>query len=238
MIDWSRVQALSFDCFGTLVDWEKGILGDLKTGLTTRSGKELSTYYDDDELLRFYGQAEPAAQGTPFKPYRDVLKIALLRIADAGHLKIKDPEVLLRGLASWPVFEDVPEALAGLASRFKLALVTNCDRDLLAPIVERLGVPFEVIVTSDAVKAYKPSPKLLEEALRALNIGKDALVHVAQSLFHDIEAARELGISTVHVDRRGGRPGGATPRPTTVVVPDLKVNSLSELNQVVLEAGS
>jgi 2-haloacid dehalogenase len=229
MIDWSRAKALSFDCFGTLVDWEQGILRDLKGGLLTRSGKEASTYYNDDELLRFYGQAEPAAQGTPFKPYKEVLKQALLRIADAGHLKPKDPDVLLKGLPAWPVFPDTQDALARLKSRFKLALVTNCDRDLLAGVEPRLGVPFDVVVTSEDVAAYKPSPKLLEKALERLGIAKDELVHVAQSLFHDVETAKALGIACVHVDRREGRPGGATPRPTTVVAPDLKVKSLAEL---------
>jgi 2-haloacid dehalogenase len=229
MIDWSRIRALTFDCFGTLVDWEKGIPRDLKAGLVTRSGKDPSTYYDDDELLRFYGLAEPAAQGTPFKTYREVLKTTLLRIADSGHLKVTDPEVLVKGIASWPVFDDVPEALTRLKTRFKLGLVTNCDQDLLPAVVSRLGVSFDAIVTSDQVAAYKPSPKLLEEALKRLGIAKDELVHVAQSMFHDVEAASVLGIATVHLDRRGGRPGGATPRPTANVVPDLRVRSLAEL---------
>jgi 2-haloacid dehalogenase len=231
MIDWSRVQALSFDCFGTLVDWEQGILRDLKAGLTTRSGKDASTYYNDDELLRFYGQAEPAAQGTPFKPYKEVLKQALLRIGEAGHLKPKDPDVLLKGLPSWPVFADTGESLAKLKTRFKLALVTNCDRDLLAGVEPRLGAAFDVVVTSEDVAAYKPSPKLLEKAIERLGVPKDALVHVAQSLFHDVEPAKALGVATVHVDRREGRPGGATPRPTAAIVPDLRVASLAELCQ-------
>jgi 2-haloacid dehalogenase len=229
MIDWARTRAITFDCFGTLVDWEAGILADLKSALTTRSGKDPGTYYQDDELLRFYGQAEPAAQGTPFKPYREVLKIALMRIADAGHLKIKDPEVLVRGLAGWPIFPDVADALSRLKTRFKLGLVTNCDEDLIAAVAPRLGIEFDAIVTSESVAAYKPSPKLLEDALRRLDVPKDALVHAAQSLFHDVEPAKALGIATVHVDRRAGRPGGATPRPTTTTVPDLKVQSLSEL---------
>lgn len=233
MIDWSRVLALSFDCFGTLVDWEQGILRDLKGGLTTRSGKDASTYYGDDELLRFYGQAEPAAQGTPFKPYKEVLRLALLRIADAGHLKPKDPDVLVKGLPAWPLFPDTAASLAKLKTRFRLALVTNCDRDLLAGVEPRLGAAFDVVVTSEDVAAYKPSPKLLEKAIERLGVGKDALVHAGQSVFHDVEAAKALGIAAVHVDRREGRPGGATPRPTTAVAPDLKVRSLSELCSVV-----
>jgi 2-haloacid dehalogenase len=229
MIEWNLIQALTFDCFGTLVDWEKGIPRDLKAGLVTRSGKDPSTYYDDDELLRFYGLAEPAAQGTPFKTYREVLKQTLLRIADSGHLKVKDPEVLVKGIATWPVFDDVPEALRRLKTRFKLALVTNCDRELLPDVVARLGVDFDDVITSDQVSAYKPSPRLLEEAMKRLGVGKEALVHVAQSLFHDVETASALGIATVHLDRRAGRPGGATPRPTATVVPSLRVQSLAEL---------
>jgi 2-haloacid dehalogenase len=231
MIDWADKKAITFDCFGTLVDWETGILGDLKSALVTRSGKNPSTYYDDDELLRFYGQAEPAAQGTPFKSYREVLKLALLRIADAGHLKIQDPEVLVKGIALWPIFTDVPDALARLKSRYKIALVTNCDQDLLEGVAPRLHPAFDAIVTSDQVGAYKPSPRLLEEALRRLDVPKSGLVHAAQSFFHDIEPAKALGLATVHVDRRAGRPGGATPRPTTPVAPDLKVQNLVELCQ-------
>jgi 2-haloacid dehalogenase len=229
MIEWSRVQALTFDCFGTLVDWEQGILRDLKAGLTTRAGKPATEYYADDELLRFYSLAEPAAQGTPFKTYRDVLKVSLLRIADSGHLKIKDPEVLVHGLPTWPVFDDVPEALGRLKGRFKIALVTNCDRDLLAGVLPRLGADLDAVITSADVSAYKPSPRLFEEALNRLGVAKDALVHAAQSLFHDVEPARGMGIATVHVDRRGGKPGGATPRPTAAAIPDLVVKNLSEL---------
>lgn len=229
MIDWTRTRAVSFDCFGTLVDWETGILRDLKAGLTTRSGKDASTYYGDDELLRFYGQAEPAAQGTPFKPYKDVLRIALLRISDAGHLKFKDPDLLIRGLPTWPLFEDAAPSLGRLKTRFKLALVTNCDDELIAGIDSRLGSPFDAIVTSEQVAAYKPSQKLLEEAIRRLEVAKEEIVHVAQSLFHDVEPAGALGLRTVHVDRRKGRPGGATPRPTGAVTPDLKVQDLAEL---------
>src|SRR6185503_14898650 len=120
--------------------------------------------------------------------------------------------VLVKGIATWPVFEDVPDALRKLKTRFKLALVTNCDRDLLPEVEARLGVPFDEVITSDQVSAYKPSPKLLEEAMKRLGAGKGELVHVAQSLFHDVEPASVLGIATVHVDRRAGRPGGATPR--------------------------
>jgi 2-haloacid dehalogenase len=229
MINWNGIQALTFDCFGTLVDWEAGILRDLKAGLTTRSGKDVATYYGDDELLRFFGQAEPAAQGSPFKRYRDVLKTTLLRIADAGHLRIGDPEVLVKGLPSWPVFPEVPAALARLQARFRLGLVTNCDRDLVQEILPRLGPGFDAIVTSEDVQAYKPSPRLLEESETRLGIARGARVHVAQSLFHDIEPARALGIATVHVDRREGRPGGATPRATAPVAPDLRVRNLDEL---------
>ena len=137
--------------------------------------------------------------------------------------------MLVNGLATWPVFDDVPEALRRLKTRFKLALVTNCDRDLLPEVESRLGVPFDAIVTSEHVAAYKPSPKLFEELLKRLGIQKDALVHVAQSLFHDVEPASVLGIATVHVDRRKGRPGGATPKATTNVMPDLRVQSLADL---------
>jgi 2-haloacid dehalogenase len=229
MIDWSRVRALTFDCFGTLVDWEQGILRDLKAGLTTRTGKPAASYYADDELLRFYSLAEPAAQGTPYKPYREVLKITLLRIADAGHLKAADPEVLIKGLPTWPVFDDVPDALRRLKARFKIGLVTNCDTDLIPEVAARLGAPFDAVVTSSEVGAYKPSPRLLEEAVRRLGVDRGGLAHAAQSLFHDVEPALALGIATVHVDRREGRPGGATPRPTAAANPDLRVASLAEL---------
>ncbi len=229
MIDWSTVKALSFDCYGTLVDWEAGILRDVKANFVTRTGKPASVLHDDDQILRFFAQGEPAAQAGPYKGYREVLKTTALRISDAGHLKLAEPEVFAHGIATWPVFPDTQEGLRRLKDRFKLAVVTNADRDIFSGTEPQLGVTFDVVVTSDVVHSYKPARKHFEETIARLGGDPASIVHVASSLFHDIEPAMAMGLRTARIDRRGGRSGGATQRPTTPTTANLTVKSLAEL---------
>jgi 2-haloacid dehalogenase len=222
-IDWTTVRALTFDCYGTLIDWEAGLVRDLRAGLSP-------TRVQDELLLAAYSRAEHAVESRPpFRPYREVLRECLERVATDCGAKVLDPNALVRGLPSWPAFRDSREALATLGRRFRLCVVSNIDRDLFAAAEAALGTPFHLVVTADEVRSYKPAPAHLEEALRRLAMPREALVHVAQSLFHDIEPARAMGLQTVWVDRRAGRPGGATRRPEGAPTPDLVVGSLAEL---------
>jgi 2-haloacid dehalogenase len=224
MIDWSSVRALTFDCYGTIVDWETGILRDLRAGLATSAS--------DDQLLDAYADVETALEAGAFLPYKELLVLALAHVGDTLGAHITDPQTLARGLPTWPPFPDSAAALASLAKRFRLCVVSNVDRDLFAATDAALGSPFAEIVTADQVRSYKPATAHFEEALRRLALDRSAVVHVAQSLFHDIEPARALGFRTVWVDRRGGRAGGATRPPRGTPSPDLVVRSLAELDSV------
>ena len=232
MIDWTRIRALTFDCYGTLVDWETGILRDLKLGLISRFGKPIEGSISDEELLRLYAQAEPAAQSVTYRSYKEVLKTTLDRVSASAHFKVRDLDALWKGLPSWPVFADTAEALARLSSRYMVNVITNCDRDLFAATAASLGVSPAEVVTAEDVHAYKPSPKPFEEMLARLaakGVAKDEIVHVSSSRFHDLVPAKGLGLLCVLVERQGVRRGGATPTATNAATPDLVTTSLAAL---------
>ncbi|HYC79380.1 MAG TPA: HAD-IA family hydrolase [Planctomycetota bacterium] len=232
MIDWRSVRGLSFDCFGTLVDWEAGILRDLKAGLTSRFGKEIDSLISDEELLRLYSQAEPSAQSVAYRPYKEILKTTLARVAESAHFKVRDLEALRNGLPTWPVFAETPDALRRLGAKFRLAVISNCDRDLFEATAPKLGAPLAFTVLAEDVQAYKPSQKPFVEALarwEALGVPKEATVHVSASRFHDVDPAAALGLRTVLVERKSVRHGGATPSAKTAAQPDLVVPTLAAL---------
>ncbi len=136
----------------------------------------------------------------------------------------------------WPAFPDSPGALRYLKQHYKLAIISNVDRASFAHSQAKLGVEFDVVVTAEDVGSYKPDPRNFEYAFERLNeigVARSAILHVAQSLFHDHEPAKQLGTRTVWVDRRSGKPaGGATPTPLASVRPDLVVNDLAQLAEI------
>lgn len=222
-IPWSAIRALTFDCYGTLVDWETGLAADLRAGLAA------TLRASDEQCLRWYADAEPRAEAGPFRPYRDVLRAALVDVAQQAQAPVRDPDALVRGLPHWPIFEDTTKALRALQSRFKLCVCSNVDRDLFDETEKRLGVRFDEVVTADEIRSYKPAPDHWKVALRRLQLAPQEVAHVAQSLYHDIGPATALSLRTVWVDRRSGRAGGATPPTQARVRPSLRVTSLAEL---------
>ena len=200
MIDFGRYDALTFDCYGTLIDWETGLLAAFAAAGV--SG-------DDDALLERFAELETAAEAGPYLSYRDVLATCLRQMAEPS----EDEVVAFAGsVAFWPPFADSAEALARLRERFRLGVVTNCDDDLFAASNAKLGEPFEVVVTAQQMGAYKPDVRGFHEAWSRFDLPPERVLHVAQSLFHDHEPARRLGIASVWIDRRHGRAGGgATP---------------------------
>ncbi|MFN0207976.1 MAG: haloacid dehalogenase type II [Planctomycetota bacterium] len=225
-ISFSAIRALTFDCYGTLVDWETGLLRDLRAGL------ESSLNITDEQLLSWYAMAESEAETGPFRKYKEVLRRALEGVARLAKVNVRDPFAIVNGLPSWPVFPDSPAALAILKKQYKLCITSNVDRDLFLLTQKNLGVEFDEIVTADQIESYKPRPNHLWEALRLLKIQKTELLHVAQSLFHDHAPARALGIRSVWIDRRGARAGGATPSVNLPFDPDLRVGTLEEFAQI------
>jgi 2-haloacid dehalogenase len=227
-LDFSTFRALTFDCYGTIIDWESGILASLRPVLDRR-GIQAS----DDELLEAFGTAEADVEAGPYKRYRDVLGEVLVRIARARGFEPADDEVAAFGdsVGAWPPFADSVDALRALATRFRLGVITNCDDDLFAATNRRLGVSFDPIVTAQQVGSYKPSHRNFEVAFERLGLPREQILHVAQSLFHDHVPAKELGLSTVWVDRRHDREGSGATKPADatpdLVVPDLR--TLAEL---------
>jgi 2-haloacid dehalogenase len=208
-IDYDAVEVLTFDCYGTLIDWEAGIAAGL--GAVTRAhGVDVP----DEELLATYADHEAALEAGPYLRYRDVLARACRGVcADLG-IEPVDTEVaaFAGSVGEWPAFPDSAAALAALTQRFRLAVITNCDDDLFAASNRRLGVTFDWIVTAQQAGSYKPSRRNFELAFERIGRPRERILHVAQSLYHDHVPARELGLRSVWINRRGNRPGsGATP---------------------------
>jgi 2-haloacid dehalogenase len=221
--DFGRFDALTFDCYGTLIDWETGILAALRPVLQAH-GVEAQ----DDALLETYARAEAAAERGSYLPYRTVLARALRDVCAAYGTKPTDEEAraFSDSVGDWPAFPDSADALVRLADRFRLGVITNCDDDLFARSNERLGVRFDWIVTAQQVGSYKPDQRNFRFAFEVIDVPRERILHVAQSLFHDHVPARQLGMSSVWIDRRGDKPGfGATPPASAT--PDLWVADMA-----------
>jgi 2-haloacid dehalogenase len=230
-MDPATIQALTFDCYGTLVDWESGILTVLRPW-ARREGLAV----DDDALLHAFAEAEPRCEeASPRSIYPEILRAVQGRIAEAFG-RTADPaaaDVLAKSVGEWPPFADTAQALRRLAARFRLAVISNIDRASFARTNQLLGVRFDAVITAEEVGVYKPDPRMFQrafEVLDSIGIPREGIVHVAQSLYHDHAPARALGLRTVWVDRRHGRAGqGATPPAPAGVTPDLTVTTLEEL---------
>ena len=202
-------KALTFDCYGTLIDWETGLAEAFRTVLRAH-GVEA----DDEDVLARYGRHEMAAEAGPYLRYRDVLATGLRGVA--AELGVEptaaEVEAFSRSIVDWPAFPDSAAALARLQERFRLGVITNCDDDLFAASQRRLGVDFDWVVTAQQVGSYKPDERNFHVAFERLGVPRERILHVAQSLHHDHVTAKRLGLSSVWIDRRHGREGsGATP---------------------------
>ena len=219
---FDRFRALSFDCYGTLIDWEAGIVAGLRRWLDGRRSD-----LDDEALLTAFAELESGVQASdPGARYPLVLSRVLGLLGERLDVPVTPAEADAFGgsVGDWPAFPDSAEALARLRGRFRLLVLSNIDRASFARSNARLGVTFDAVVTAEEVGSYKPDPRNFEALLRTaagLGVGKAALLHVAQSLFHDHVPAKATGLSTVWIDRRAGRPGtGATPAAPGAVLPD------------------
>ncbi len=208
-LDYGRFEALTFDCYGTLIDWEAGIVAALREALAP-AGLEAS----DDELLEAFAGLEATAEGGPYLPYRAILDRCVRGVAAGYGIDVSDAgaATFAESVGDWPAFADSAAALALLATRFRLGVITNCDDDLFERSAARLGTTFDWVITAQSVGSYKPDPRNFEVALERIGLPRERILHVAQSLFHDHVTAQRLGFRTVWIDRRHDRPGsGATP---------------------------
>jgi 2-haloacid dehalogenase len=221
-LDFDAYEVLSFDCYGTLIDWESGILNGLRPVLAAHGARP-----PDEELLVHYAECEAALEAGEYRPYREVLGLALRGVGAAyGVLPTAEEVERFSGsVEDWPAFADSAQALARLRQRFKLAVITNCDDDLFAASNRRLGVDFDWIVTAQQARSYKPSARNFELAFVKIGVPRERILHVAQSLFHDHAPAKKLDLATVWINRRHDKAGfGATPPAEAtpdVAVPDM-----------------
>jgi 2-haloacid dehalogenase len=209
MLDLREKEVLTFDCYGTLIDWDAGITAALQP-ILHRHGVQL----DDERLLETYAEFEAAAESAPYMTYRAVLAACLRGFgARYGFAPAEDELARFSGsVGSWPAFPDSAAALGALKRCFKLAIISNTDDDLFALSNQRLGVAFDYIITAQQAQSYKPSLNNFHIALERIGLPVDRVLHVAQSLFHDHVPARQLGLASVWVNRRHDKVGtGATP---------------------------
>lgn len=229
MLDLRRFRALTFDCYGTLIDWEKGILAFVAP-LCRREGLDWSGAH----ILEAFADIEHREQEKdPAALYPVILERSFLALADRLGLRrdLEAAKAFGASIAGWPPFPDTPAAFAELSRRFTLGILSNVDRASIAGSITAIGTAPHFIITAEDVGHYKPHHAHFEAAerhLAAQGIGRDAWLHVAQSKFHDIAPARALGIPCLWVNRRARRAGtGATP--DSHVVPDWSLTSLAEL---------
>jgi 2-haloacid dehalogenase len=225
-LDFSRFQAMTFDCYGTLIDWESGLLSAMRPILRAH-GHDLN----DAEILRIYGELEPKEQN-PYQRYRDVLANIVRRFGDRLGFSASEEEAqsLPDSLQGWKPFPDTNAALAKLSAKYKLAIISNTDDRLFAATSRHFETGFAEVVTAEQAGAYKPSPAPFRLALERLGLPREQVLHVGQSVYHDVIPAQSLGMSSVLVYRRGF---GAT-RPTEGE-PDLKVPDMQTLARLAFQ---
>jgi 2-haloacid dehalogenase len=225
MLDFSQFEYLTFDCYGTLIHWEAGILGALRPVLIAR-GVQIS----DEEILRLYGECEAEAESGDFKSYRRILEEVVQAFGRRLGFSpsVAEAQSLPESVQDWVPFSDTVAALRQLNRRYKLAIISNVDDDLFAPTAKRLQVPFEAAITAQQARSYKPSLNNFHLALQRIGQPKEKILHVAQSLYHDIAPARALGVKCVWVNRRRNQPGSGATKPSNAE-PDLEVPDLQTL---------
>ena len=230
MLDFGRFEWVSFDCYGTLVDWETGISTAVAGALEAHGVHKTRA-----EVLALFADAEPRVQSSgEYLEYRRVLRGVMAMIGAETGVGLTESELgcLADTLPDWPVFPDVLDALRALKARYKLAIISNVDDDLFARTAQGLGVEFDAVVTSQQARSYKPDLSNFDLALERMGAGKERWLHVGESLYHDIGPANRLGVASVWVNRADR--GGGTRH--TDAVPDLVVPDLAALAEMAAAA--
>jgi 2-haloacid dehalogenase len=225
MLDLTRFKVLTFDCYGTMIDWESGIFSALRPILDAH-GKVLS----DSALLALYAELELTAEQAEYLRYRDVLQSVVRGFGERLSFSPTDAEVrsLPESIATWQPFPDTVEALRKLKKRYQLAVMSNIDDNLFATTALNLGVAFDQVVTAQQAGCYKPCMSIFRLAEKRIGVSREQWLHVGQSIYHDVIPAQSLGLATVWVNRRSPRPGAGAAKAATAT-PDLEVPDLQTL---------
>ncbi|MEM1398797.1 MAG: haloacid dehalogenase type II [Pseudomonadota bacterium] len=223
--------ALTFDCYGTLIDWETGIINGLAP-LTSRSSKPLRR----NEILEAHARQESFHQAqTPARLYRELLPIIYKRLAEEWGIEasLDECEAYGQSVQDWPAFPDSEEALAYLKQHLKLVILSNVDNRSFAASNAKLGVTFDAIYTAEDVGAYKPSDRNFDymlERISDIGVERAGILHTAESLFHDHAPANRHGLASCWIYRRHDQEGfGATRDPGTTPVYNFRFNSMADL---------
>jgi len=228
-MDLLSFKALTFDCYGTLIDWESGILAELKPWVAV-SGLKLG----EDQILEGFGEEESRCEAaTPSKLYPGILADTFRALGRRWEIAANEAQAAEfgRSVPRWPAFADSVAALAYLKQHYKLVILSNVDRASFAESNKKLQVAFDKIVTAEDVGSYKPDLRnfrhLLAE-LEKIGLREEQILHTAQSLYHDVVPAKAMGLKTAWINRRKGRPGaGATVLPKGDATPDLEFPSMA-----------
>jgi 2-haloacid dehalogenase len=224
-LDFHRFEVITFDCYGTLINWEEGILNCLRPILASH-GKSA----DDATILKLFGDSEADAEQGEFRRYREVLERVVRDFGDYFKFAPTEDETsfLPESLAEWKRWPDTVGALRQLHRRFRLCIISNVDDDLFASTQSQLGITFDHVVTAQQAKAYKPSLRIFELAFSRIGVPVHRILHVGQSIFHDVIPAQSLGLATIWVNRPSARKGVGAVK-ASHGRPDLEVSSLAEL---------
>jgi 2-haloalkanoic acid dehalogenase type II len=227
----SDFKVLTFDCYGTLIDWESGMVAALKS-LTGR----ISTFLSRDEVLEAHARHESAQQlQTPTMKYSELLAVVYRRLAEEWNVPVswEECEAYGRSVKDWPAFPDSAEALTYLKKHYRLVILSNIDNTSFAHSHAKLGVAFDAIYTAQDIGSYKPSSRNFDymiEKLSSLEIVKSDILHTAESLFHDHAPANRHGLASCWIYRRHGQQGfGATMNPGAIPKHNYRFNSMADL---------
>jgi 2-haloalkanoic acid dehalogenase type II len=224
-------KVLTFDCYGTLIDWETGMLAALKP-LTAKVGRPLAP----DQILEAHARHESSQQRvTPTRLYRDLLAVVHKRLAEEWGIPAawEDSVAYGRSVGDWPAFADTAGALRTLKRHYKLVILSNVDNESFALSSKQLGVTFDAVFTAEDIGSYKPSPRNFEymlDKLEGYGIRKSEILHTAESMFHDHKPANDFGLASCWIHRRHDRDGfGATMNPGAMPRFDFRFTSLAEM---------
>ena len=228
MSNFPRFRIITFDCYGTLINWEPGILRSLRPILTAH-GAHLS----DAEILRLYGELESEAEAGEYRSYREVLREVVRQFGERLGFRTTPTEQdsLPESMQKWKPFPDTLVALACLKSKLQVGIISNVDDDLFAATARKLKTDFDVVVTAAQARAYKPAKEIFALAEKKIGVPREQWLHAGQSTYHDIIPARALGIATAWVNRPSVRPNIGAARKATSK-PDFEVHSLAELAEM------
>ncbi len=227
----TNYDALTFDCYGTLIDWETGIMAALEP-LVSRAARALTR----DEILEAHARHESSQQRfTPARRYRDLLPIVYKRLAEEWGVPASVADCVAYGwsIKDWPAFPDSADALRYLKGHYKLAILSNVDNESFAASNERLGVTFDAVYTAEDIGSYKPDARnfaYMVEKLASLGVAKQRILHTAESLFHDHQPGKLAGLAGCWIHRRSGQEGfGATMNPGAMPAYDFRFTSMAGL---------